>query len=177
MTDLATPAPGALRPVADRVLPRRQRAGGAVQLALRAPARGDVRPADRGHRRGAQPAGVDRRDHRRARLARDVPRRGPVLPVGAGGGRTKPRSRRCGPAVRSTPARARARRSTSGRGSGRRPATPRRATTGTAATSGWPGGRGGPCASGRPTRAWCGWTTSCAARWSSPSARSRTSSA
>ena len=40
-------------------------------------------------------------------------------------------------------------------GSGRRPGTRRRATTGSAATSGCRGARGGRCASGRPTRAWC----------------------
>ena len=53
-------------PVADRVLPRRQRPDRAVQLAVRPPARRDVRAAHRGHRRGAQPRGVGRRDHRQA---------------------------------------------------------------------------------------------------------------
>ena len=124
----------------------------------------------------AQPPGMDRRDPLGARLAGHGARRGPVPPVGAGG-RARRRDRGAvGQRARSTPARARARRSTSGRGNGRRPATPRRATTGSAATSGCPGGRGGRCASGRPTRAPCGCTTSSAATWSSPSAHSRTSS-
>ena len=110
-------------------------------------------------------------------LARHGPRRRALLPVGGRRRRTRRPSRRCGTAARCTPAPARARRSTSGRSSGRRPATRRRATTGTAATSAWRGATGGPCASARPTRAWWRCTTSCAATSSSRNGRSRTSSA
>ena len=59
-----------IRAVADRVLPRRHRPDRAVQLALRAPQRRHVPPAHRGHRRGAQPRGVGRRDPRGAGVAR-----------------------------------------------------------------------------------------------------------
>ena len=45
-----------LRPVSDRLLSCRERTGGAVQLAVRAPPPGHVHPAYRGHRRSAQPA-------------------------------------------------------------------------------------------------------------------------
>ena len=90
------------------LLPRRQRADRAVQLAVRAPARGHVHPADRGHRRRERNrAGVDRRDHlgaatgsawrpTRGRSSSRPPRR-----------RTPRPSRRCGTAARSTPAAAR----------------------------------------------------------------------
>ena len=55
--------------------------------------------------------------------------------------------------------------------------TPPPATTGTAATSACRVARAGRSASAPPTRAWCRCTTWCAARSSSPSAPSRTSSA
>ena len=73
-----------IRAVADRLLPRRRGAHGAVQLGAGQAARRHVRAAHRGHRRGPQPAGVDAGDHRRARLDRHRRRRsgvrGPVLP-------------------------------------------------------------------------------------------------
>ena len=49
------------RALADGLLPRRRCADGALQLGARPAARRHVRAAHRGHRRGAQPAGVDRR--------------------------------------------------------------------------------------------------------------------
>src|SRR3712207_8036612 len=58
------------RAVADRLLPRRWRTHRALQLGAREAVTRDVRAADRGHRRGAQPARVDAGDHRRARLDR-----------------------------------------------------------------------------------------------------------
>ena len=111
MTD-PPPPPGPLRPVAHRLPPRRQRPGGAVQLALRPPARGHVRPADRGHRRRAQPRGVGRRDPLRAGLAGHGARRGPLPPVGRRGDARRRPSTRCGTAAPSTPATAPGRRST-----------------------------------------------------------------
>ena len=84
-----------LRPVADRVLPRRRGAHRAVQLGAGPPARRHVRAAHRGHRRGPQPAGVDAGHHRRAGLDRHQRRRpdvrGPVLPERL---RRRPRRRR-----------------------------------------------------------------------------------
>ena len=64
------PAEGPLRPFPHRLLPRRQRPHGAVQLALRPPDRRHLRPAHRGHRRRAWPRGVgggDRVGHALAR--------------------------------------------------------------------------------------------------------------
>ena len=78
-------AAAALRPLADWVLPRRLGPLGAVQLGLGRAAGRHVHPPHRGHRRRAQPGGVDRGDPRRAGLAGDQsgrsPVRGAVLPV------------------------------------------------------------------------------------------------
>ena len=73
-----------IRPVADRLVPRRWGAHGAAQLGARRPERRHVRAADRGHRRGPQPSRVDAGHHRCARLDRHLgrrrPLRGPALP-------------------------------------------------------------------------------------------------
>ena len=87
------------RPLADRLSARGRCAHGAVQLAVRPPARRGVRPAHRGHRRRAL---VGRHGHRhprrpalaRPRLGRGARRRRPacaVFPVGAA--RAVPRRR------------------------------------------------------------------------------------
>ncbi len=83
---------GPLRPVAHRVPPRRQRPGGALQLALRPPHRRDLHPAHRGHRHRAQPRGVGGGDPVVAGVAGHGARRGPLPPVGAH--RRLPRRRR-----------------------------------------------------------------------------------
>ena len=108
---------GAHRPVADRVLPRRHGAHGALQLALRPPARRHVHPAHRGHRRRSATAtsgrpGIVDGDA----VARAHRRRGALLPEPAARPTTPRRPTRSGPAATSTPATARARRSTSARG-------------------------------------------------------------
>ena len=67
-----------IRAIADRFLPRRRGAHRALQLGTRQAARGHVRAADRGHRRGPQPAGVDAGDHRRLGVDRHPRRRSGV---------------------------------------------------------------------------------------------------
>ena len=63
-------APGAVRSVTDRLLPRRRGAHRTPQLGARTPSGWHVRAADRGHRRRTQPARVDPGHHRRAGLDR-----------------------------------------------------------------------------------------------------------
>ena len=84
MTAPARAATPPVRPVADGLLPRRRGTHGALQLGDRPPARRHVRAAHRGHRRSAQPSGVDRRHHRVVGVDRHLVRRpvvrGAVLP-------------------------------------------------------------------------------------------------
>ena len=75
--------PGPVRAVPDGLPPRRRRPHRPVQLALRPPRRRHVRAADRGHRRRAVPAGVDRGHPDDPAVAGPRLGRGPVPPVGA----------------------------------------------------------------------------------------------
>ena len=163
----------AVRPIPDRNVPRRRRPVGAAELDLRQAARRGVRAAHRGHRRGAQPAGVDRGHPRRAGLDRHRARhlRGPVLPVRQR--RRAPRRRRAAatpPAARTT-ATAPARRSqarTGARLPRLRRLLPRPRPR--------PRRRAGRCASVRRTRARPSSSTSSAASRRSRTSSSRTSS-
>ena len=120
---------------------------------------------------------MDRRDHRRARLARHGARRGPVLPVGSTRTRTRRPSRRCGAAAPSTPAGAPGRRSTSARRQRAAAGDPTPGYDGHCRDLGLPRGRGpGPAVPHARRGRGAGASTSCAARWSSRSGRSRTSS-
>ena len=102
---------GPVRAVADRLSPRRRRAVGLVQLGVRPAVGRHAGAAHRGHRRRAQPAGVDRRHRQRPGLARHDARpvRGSLPPVGqpgrAPGGRAAAATSRAGLLLRLHPRR------------------------------------------------------------------------
>ena len=111
--DSAPPPSPPLRPLAHRLPPRRRRAHGALQLALRAQVRRPVPAAHRGHRQGAQHRREHARDLRGARVARPRLGRGGRLPGREPRAPPAPTRSACSTTARRTAASARRRSSTS----------------------------------------------------------------